>query len=194
MYDCEREQLERGYGLTIDSAEEIEEIGQSTPAMNDVFKQVYDDAHDGTQPRQRVQFGRVIGTVVRDSAPNCEQELAVRVDVLLPDAETVKSYKALYGRRHPDEVIDRLFRLHVSESEEGNLNALIGVEVPLAYVDGQWHLYLVSTGGIFDRLRLWVLNKTRVRPDADLLVEFGKSYQTPFPEGDVIETRELLDA
>lgn len=161
----------------------IEEADEEQLVVGDeVFQEIYEAAHDTHEvPDERVQTGRILRPVVRPAARNIEQELSVSIPVVLPDGESVKMYTTLYGSDNPDATVDRM--LHQYTSGEPKLSKLMGVHIPLIYIDGEWKLYLIAQGGMFGiAVHSWLAKNVRALVSNDDIVEFGKTYQSPFEE------------
>lgn len=161
----------------------IEDTDEKRVAVGDeVFQEIYEAAHDTHNvPEERVQTGRILTPVVRPAARNIQQELSISIPVVLPNGESVKMYTTLYGTENPDSVIDRM--LHQYTTGDLKLSKLMGVHVPLIYIDGEWKLYLIAQGGVFGiTVHSWLAKNFRALISNDDIVEFEKTYESPFED------------
>lgn len=161
----------------------IEDTDEKRVAVGDeVFQEIYEAAHDTHNvPEERVQTGRILTPVVRPAARNIQQELSISIPVVLPNGESVKMYTTLYGTENPDSVIDRM--LHQYTTGDLKLSKLMGVHVPLIYIDGEWKLYLIAQGGVFGiTVHSWLARNFRALISNDDIVEFEKTYESPFED------------
>lgn len=150
-------------------------------AADRVFQEIYEEAHDTAVPDQKVQTGQIISPIVRPSARNIEQELSISIPVILPDGESVKMYTALYGSDNTDDCIDRIINQYTTG--EPKISKLMGVNIPLIYIDGEWKLYLIQKSGVFGiGFHSWVANNIRSLISEKDIFAFGKDYDTPFED------------